>query len=75
MKKLFFTLLLFPLITSAQSSMNMNLLGTYDYSTTQGNDIWGWVDGSENEYALVGLRGGVSCVNVSNPSVPMKSFL
>ena len=35
MKKLFFTLLLlFPIITSAQSSMNVNLLGTYDYATT-----------------------------------------
>ena len=31
MKKLFFTLLLlFPIITSAQSSWNMNLLGTYE---------------------------------------------
>ena len=75
MKKLFFTLLLlFPIITSAQSSWNMNLLGTYDYPTTKGNDIWGWVDASENEFAIVGLRNGVSCVNVTNPSAPFEEF-
>ena len=59
---------------TAQSSWNMNLLGTYDYPTTKGNDIWGWVDASENEYALVGLRDGVSCVNVTNPSAPIEEF-
>ena len=74
MKKLFFTLLLFPIITSAQSSMNMNLLGTYDYPTTQGNDIWGWVDSTGNEFALVGLRSGFSVVNVTNPSSPSEEF-
>ena len=74
MKKLFFTLLLFPIITSAQSGWNMNLLGTYDYHTTQGNDIWGWVDASGNEYALVGLRSGLSVVNVTNPSSPSEEF-
>ena len=51
MKKLIFTLLLFSIITSAQISMNMNLLGTYNYPTTQGNDIWGWVDSNGNEFA------------------------
>jgi len=74
MKKLFFTLLLLPVITSAQSSMNINLLGTYDYPTTQGNDIWGWVDSTGNEFALVGLRSGFSVVNVTNPSSPSEEF-
>ena len=73
MKKLFFMLLL-PVITSAQSSMNMNLLGTYDYPTTKGNDIWGWVDSTGNEFALVGLRSGFSVVNVTNPSSPSEEF-
>ena len=54
--------------------MNMNLLGTYDYPTTQGNDIWGWVDGNDEEYALVGLRSGFSVVNVTNPSSPIEEF-
>ncbi|HIK63339.1 MAG TPA: choice-of-anchor B family protein, partial [Flavobacteriales bacterium] len=75
MKKLL-TLLLICLtfLANAQSSWNMNLLGTYDYPTTQGNDIWGWVDASQNEFAIVGLRNGISCVNVTNPSAPFEEF-
>jgi hypothetical protein len=42
MKKVYFILLLLPIVALAQSSLNMNLLGTYDYPTTKGNDIWGW---------------------------------
>ena len=30
MKRLLFLILIFPFLTSAQSSWNMNLLGTYD---------------------------------------------
>ena len=57
-----------------QTSMNMNLLGTYDY-TTAGNDIWGWVDTTtQNEYALVGLSNGFSCVNVTDPANPFEEF-
>ena len=75
MKKFFYTLLLlFPIIISAQNSMNMNLLGTYNYPTTQGNDIWGWVDSNGNEFALVGLRNGFSVVNVTNPSSAFQEF-
>tara|TARA_B100000795_G_scaffold90078_1_gene65535 strand:+ start:138 stop:2258 length:2121 start_codon:yes stop_codon:yes gene_type:complete len=74
MKKLYFILLLLPMLSSAQSSLNMNLLGTYDYPTTKGNDIWGWADSIGNEFALVGLRNGVSCVNVTNPSTPFEEF-
>ena len=66
--------LIFPFILSAQDSWNMNLLGSFDYSTSQGNDIWGWVDLNGNEYALVGLRKGFSVVNVTNPSSPIEEF-
>ena len=68
MNKILLLLLTVPFIAFTQSSMNMNLLGTYEYPTTNGNDIWGWVDASENEFAIVGLRDGVSCVNVTNPT-------
>ena len=57
-----------------QNSLNMNLLGIFDYPVTQGNDIWGWVDSNENEYALVGLRNGFSVVNVTNPTNPYEVF-
>ena len=73
MKKIFLLLLL-PFFSFSQNSMNMNLLGSYDYPTTQGNDIWGWVDSNNNEYALVGLRSGLAVVNVTNPSSPYEEF-
>ena len=47
-KALTLLLICLTLLANSQSSMNMNLLGTYDYPTTQGNDIWGWVDASGN---------------------------
>ena len=31
------------------------------------NDVWGWDDGNGNEFAIVGLRDGVSIVNVTDP--------
>ena len=75
MKKLLFTFLLAPVLLVGQSSYNMTLLGSYQWPTTEGNDIWGWFDPiTEDEYALVGLVDGFSCVNVSNPSNPIEEF-
>ena len=75
MKKIILIILTLPLLSLAQSSYNMNLLGTYDWNFTEGNDIWGWVDpADESEYALVGLNDGFSCVNVTNPTNPIEEF-
>ena len=53
----------------------MTLLGSYEWPTTEGSDIWGWVDPvTEDEYALVGLNDGFSCVNVTDPSNPVEEF-
>jgi len=74
MKRILF-LLLFPLVTFTQNGWNINLLASINYPTTQCNDIWGWVDENNNEYALVGLRNGVSCVNVTDPYNPVEMFV
>ena len=75
MKKIFFTLLLLPFLTFSQNSYNMGLIGTYEWNSTEGNDIWGWVDPVDGaEYALVGLNDGFACVNVSSPSNPTLEF-
>jgi choice-of-anchor B domain-containing protein len=67
--------LLIPLLSFAQNNYNLSLLGTYEWPTTEGSDIWGWVNPvNGNEYALVGLNDGFSCVNVSNPSNPIEEF-
>ena len=52
------TLIMLPIGIFAQNSMNMVLMGTYEWPSlnTEGSDIWGWVDANGNEYALVGLN-------------------
>ncbi|MDA9808495.1 choice-of-anchor B family protein [Flavobacteriales bacterium] len=75
MKKILFTLLLLPFLTFSQNSYNMGLIGTYEWNSSEGNDIWGWVSPtSEDEYALIGLNDGFACVNVSSPSNPTLEF-
>ena len=43
------------------------MLGSYQWSFSEGSDIWGWVDSNGNEFALVGLNDGFSVVDVTNP--------
>ncbi len=42
--------------------------------TAQLNDIWGYVDTSSNEYAIVGVFNGVSIVDVTDPINPLEKF-
>ena len=68
-------LLISPLFIFCQNNYNLNLIGSYEWNSTEGSDIWGWVDPvNEDEYALIGLNDGFSCVNVSNPSNPIEEF-
>ena len=69
MKLLYSFLFSLTLVFSAkaQQSNNMTLLGKLDYE--QGlNDVWGFSDKQDNEYAIVGLVNGTSIVDVTNPS-------
>ncbi|MFK7776420.1 MAG: choice-of-anchor B family protein [Saprospiraceae bacterium] len=43
----------------SQVSMNMNLLDNWDQSGLNYNDVWGYVDGSGNEYAILGSRSKI----------------
>ena len=64
-----------PLMALGQTNFNLSLIGSYDWPTTEGSDIWGWVDPvNGGEYALVGLNDGFACVDVSNPSNPVQKF-
>ena len=67
--KYFFLLISIPFLIFAQNNVtflsNLNSHPTGDY-----NDIWGYVDGSGNEYALLGCESGTSIVNVTDPSNP-----
>lgn len=37
------------------------------------NGIWGWDDGSGNEYAIIGSSDGYYFINVTNPQIPVVS--
>ncbi|UKN01832.1 choice-of-anchor B family protein [Paracrocinitomix mangrovi] len=53
------------------SQINMDSLGYMDIATmhsTDLNDIWGYTDELNNEYALVGTMDGTSIVDVTDPS-------
>ena len=52
---------------SGWAQLNMELLSQVEYGESL-NDIWGWADPETGiEYALVGLRNGVSIVSLEDP--------
>ena len=74
MKKIIIVLFM-PLFMFGQTNFNLGLIGSYEWASTEGSDIWGWVDPVDGkEYALVGLNDGFSCVDVSNPANPTQKF-
>ena len=71
--------LLFPFIIFSQSSYNLSLVGSYNWSSSsydsEGSDIWGWKNPATGvEYALVGLNSGFSVVDLSSPQNPFEVF-
>ncbi len=55
-------------------AQNISLVGQLNYTETL-NDIWGWADPFGHEYALVGVRNGLSIVDVSSdPANPTEVF-
>ena len=69
MIKIFAFFAFIPLFAAAQ--LNMSELGYLDLVSihnSDASDIWGYVDGSGNEYAIVGMNNGTSIVNVTDPA-------
>lgn len=59
------------LVVSAFGQKNLTLLGFKAYADEL-NDIWGYVDDSNREYALVGTVNGTSIVDVTDPGNPVE---
>jgi len=59
--------------TLASAQKNLSSLGNLSYGSGL-NDIWGYVDTANNEYAIVGLIDSVSIVDVTDPANPTKLF-
>ncbi len=75
MKKLLLLLLLFcSTMGFSQISLNMNLLGSFDVDTLPThsfgtfNDVWAYVDGAGNEYAVMGSAKYIHFFDVTDPS-------
>lgn len=75
MIKIFSFFAFIPFFMSAQ--LNMSELGYFDVVSlhnSDASDIWGYVDGNGNEYAIVGLNDGTSIVDVTDPANPFEVF-
>lgn len=59
-----FSIFLIGQISHAQ--LNMSLLSNVQY-TQDLNDVWGWAAPDGTEYALVGVRNGLSIVSLADP--------
>ncbi len=73
MKKILFSLFMLSATLSfaQQPDFNMTLIGTNDdYSSDQYNDIWGYVDGSGTEYAIIGSRVATIIYSLEDPTNP-----
>ena len=74
-KILFISVIIFQTII-ANAQLNINLLANYTFPPARGdmNDIWGYVDATGKEYALIGMENGVSILDVSIPTAPVEVF-
>jgi len=67
-----------PLLLQAQIAENISLWSSWHDNSLPSsgglvyNDLWGYVDGSGNEYAILGSLQKVHFIDVSNPSSPVE---
>lgn len=66
---------------SAQDSLNMSFQSRWDVDTLVSfsadgnfkfNDIWGYVDCQNNEYAIIGSASKIHFINVNDPKAPFE---
>lgn len=78
MNKLFiFLVFQFLLLRTTFTQLNFDSLAHISYlnlHNTKLNDVWGYLDELNNEYALVGTRSGVSIVDVTVPNKPKEVY-
>ena len=60
-----------PSATFSQSQ-NMTLQSNWNEAAYHYNDIWGYVDNDNNEFAIIGSKDKVYFFNVTNPTNPQK---
>ena len=78
-KKVIFSFFLFFTLNNLVSQTNPLNVQQFAHIPNSGfmvpselNDIWGWVDSSGNEYAIVGMNNGTSIIDLSDPLTPQE---
>ena len=71
MNKVILIVLLISVTILSQNNVTF-LSNLNPYPSIGYNDIWGYVDGSGNEYALLGVENGTSIINVTDPNNPVE---
>jgi choice-of-anchor B domain-containing protein len=64
-------------VHSFTAQLNIDSLSHINYQALHGaylNDVWGYVDEQNNEYAIVGTSMGTSIVDVTDPANPQEVF-
>ena len=74
MKKILFVIVALLCLNTADAQFNINLIGHLPYNAPL-RDIWGHVDSTGKEYAIVGELAGTSIVDISDPTNPVEIFL
>jgi len=69
MRSIFAFLLLF-ISPNLFSQTNITYRGAYSFPNNELANLWGYVDGAGNEYALVGTQTGISIIDVTAPANP-----
>ena len=68
---LLFCIMVISLAMQAQSNLNLELLANAnDYPSHQYNDVWGYVDASGTEYAVIGTRAATVIYSLADPTSP-----
>ena len=73
MKRIFLSLAILATYFISFAQLNMEELGKLSYNDDL-SDIWGYVDETGNEYALVGTYNGLSVVDVTDPASPEEVY-
>lgn len=76
MGKVLFSLIVLLAVTffsmdAIGQSKNMDLQANWNGANNSYNDVWGYVDYTGNEYAIIGSKTKVHFLNVSTPTTPI----
>ena len=58
-------------LSTSYGQLNVELLSQVSYNSS-GNDVWGYTAPNGDEYAIMGLRSGVSIVDITDPRNPVE---